>query len=581
MAEKKRQCGTCRFFQDPDRRGHGKCTHPLRAGANADMIIYRANELGCRTKWGTSYWQDIDDARDPSAPAPPQQPTLPEPPTIHVHSKYDDEVTSVSIAGRGTQRPFSEDDVIDSGTTAGFYDPHLQDERRELLSRSSHDAVAAARKRSVDRMAQQRELIPFAEEEEEKSPSIEAPSGDDEEFGTAPADPFPVDDFVEEERTAHHDDDDDVVDDGLTPDIRRSPRLRNLLRHDQRPKEKEAMTFSNLGNMQVESHNPDNRSQWNSVPRIQPNVTPPFKIARDTDIPPVRRSMTASAASVQLPQPTRPVSQARDLLGEERRRAELRRRVLVTPLEDEPEPRPEPSPVRSEPDESHDEQQYVYRPHPPTQQSARPQAPESPMPRVRDNRVHEARVSPLRGHVHQPPERHTPSVRPWDGEDEERRYLTSARPIERREVRQQAPPVFEEGRYEADAFENERSVRDVASPDTNGRFPTLDMTITITPWVERVCGTCASYRARGNEGCGSCLNRDAIPEQRIVEEDGMACLSTIGSWWTPANEEVWLEEYHVPDSPTPRMDALLEELANRRRQQRREIPVLPDLEELA
>ena len=211
MAEKKRQCGTCRFFVEKETSGHGKCTHPKRAGTDAELLLLRPTELACRTKWGDSLWQDQEDTSDPMKPKSPQQPTLPEP--IAAQLQFDDEVTSVSIAGSKSSRSSYEDDVVDSGATASgmasWNDP-VQDERLDLLRKGSQDAVAGARKRHMEKQARQRELIPFAEDgDATKSESTPKPEPKPEAEQEAPLEPaarrksiFPPDDFVEDEKSS-------------------------------------------------------------------------------------------------------------------------------------------------------------------------------------------------------------------------------------------------------------------------------------------------------------------------------------------------------------------------------------------
>ena len=176
MAEKKRQCGTCRFFAKLDSDAKGRCTHPNRDRAHLDLLLLRPNELGCRTRWGTSLWQDPDDERDPASIDIPQQPTLPDPVPAQLH--YDDEVTSVSIAGSTSARPSFEDDVVDAGAVAsgvGSWSDSIQEERRRLLMHSDRDALAGARKRHMEKQTRQRELIPFADDETE-APASDTPA---------------------------------------------------------------------------------------------------------------------------------------------------------------------------------------------------------------------------------------------------------------------------------------------------------------------------------------------------------------------------------------------------------------------
>jgi hypothetical protein len=115
--------------------------------------------------------------------------------------------------------------------------------------------------------------------------------------------------------------------------------------------------------------------------------------------------------------------------------------------------------------------------------------------------------------------------------------------------------------------------RPLAPIQENSRFERKP--IAIAPDVSRVCGTCSSFRPSGVEGRGSCTNAYAGPVQRVVHTDDMAaCQHTFGSFWLPADEEVWLDELEIPDGPTPRVDRMIA------RHKQRTVPVLPDLEEL-
>jgi hypothetical protein len=96
-------------------------------------------------------------------------------------------------------------------------------------------------------------------------------------------------------------------------------------------------------------------------------------------------------------------------------------------------------------------------------------------------------------------------------------------------------------------------VRDLIRDDTG----LLDMTIEIAPEVPRACVTCRNYRPSEQAGRGWCTNTWAFTHRQMVNENDIACDSTIGCWWLPADEEVWLEEFEVAADATPRVDRLL------------------------
>jgi hypothetical protein len=93
----------------------------------------------------------------------------------------------------------------------------------------------------------------------------------------------------------------------------------------------------------------------------------------------------------------------------------------------------------------------------------------------------------------------------------------------------------------------------------------LDMTITIAPGVPKACVTCRSFRPSEQEGRGWCTNEWAFTHRQMVNETDRACDSTIGCWWLPADQEVWLEDFQTPTGATPRVDRLIAHLQPERR----------------
>lgn len=93
----------------------------------------------------------------------------------------------------------------------------------------------------------------------------------------------------------------------------------------------------------------------------------------------------------------------------------------------------------------------------------------------------------------------------------------------------------------------------------------LDMTIEIAPTVTKACMTCRNYRPSEQPGRGWCTNNWAFTHRQMVNEGDIACKSTIGCWWLPADEEVWLDDFDVAADATPRVDRLLAQLHPDRR----------------
>lgn len=590
MAEKKRQCGTCRFFIESETHGHGKCTHPKRDKALREMVLLRPNELGCRTRWGTSLWQDPKDDSEPAAPEVPQQPALPEP--IAAHMQYDDEVTSVSIAGSTSTRPSFDDDVVDSGAVAtgmGSWNDTLQEERRRLLMHGERDALAGARKRHMEKQSRQRELIPFADDAQEPSkPETPAAAESPTEETSAPvasvSPAFPPDDYVEEERGSESNipsHEDALVDDGVRPGGTRSPRSRRLMRETKSPKDHKAMRLGLPSEMSVTSNNPEQREQWNSVPMVTPGIDLPFANTTEARPSAPLRISASMAPMAVAAAPTRLVSQAREMKTEDRQRQERARRRVAVPLANEDQ---EPQPEQPRPSVTD-----------------RPRLDHAPEPKAPP--VERLKSSPLRGYhpavkAKAQPTNLDEAPRPQQPARETTEAIRADRPVQQTAmehqpvVRQEERPVqmrrperpmhghqqrVPERRIEASEQREQPRMeaprrRPLAPVQETSRFERKP--ITIAPSVPRACGTCSSFRPNGEGGRGSCTNAFAGPVQRVVHAEDMACQHTFGSFWLPADKEVGLDDIATPDVPTPRVDRMIA----RRRQ--RTVPVLPDLEEL-
>lgn len=88
----------------------------------------------------------------------------------------------------------------------------------------------------------------------------------------------------------------------------------------------------------------------------------------------------------------------------------------------------------------------------------------------------------------------------------------------------------------------------------------LDMTIEISPEVSRQCSTCRSYRKSERGERGWCTNTWAFTHRQMVNATDLACASTIGCWWLPADEEAWLDDTEPERVRTPRIDRLIAHL---------------------
>ena len=84
--------------------------------------------------------------------------------------------------------------------------------------------------------------------------------------------------------------------------------------------------------------------------------------------------------------------------------------------------------------------------------------------------------------------------------------------------------------------------------------------------LPHICMTCRDFRPVNGGERGWCNNRFAFEERREVSRDGIACQSTIGDWWTAA-DDWWLQQADISHHgrPTPQFNELLHELLLRRR----------------
>lgn len=85
----------------------------------------------------------------------------------------------------------------------------------------------------------------------------------------------------------------------------------------------------------------------------------------------------------------------------------------------------------------------------------------------------------------------------------------------------------------------------------------LDMAIEIAPDVPRACRTCRSFQSADGGVRGWCTNDWAFTHRRMVNEDDLACESSIGCWWLPADRYWKLENPLSWPSPSPLMDSFM------------------------
>ena len=119
------------------------------------------------------------------------------------------------------------------------------------------------------------------------------------------------------------------------------------------------------------------------------------------------------------------------------------------------------------------------------------------------------------------------------------------------------PSTFDDGydddaEYLPDIAEHEFDLREAVA--RGGEL--IDMTIDIAPKVPRECRTCRSFRSADGGARGWCTNEWAFTHRRMVNEDDLACDSTVGCWWLPA-DRYWLIEEQDGYAATPRMDELI------------------------
>ncbi|ACZ38457.1 hypothetical protein Sthe_1021 [Sphaerobacter thermophilus DSM 20745] len=98
----------------------------------------------------------------------------------------------------------------------------------------------------------------------------------------------------------------------------------------------------------------------------------------------------------------------------------------------------------------------------------------------------------------------------------------------------------------------------------------LALTGTSAATLPRCCRTCRDFRPAETGDRGWCNNRYAFEHPQMVQADDLACESTIGTWWVPA-DDWWLQRADIAHHarPTPIVDEYLHQLLQQRAEARR------------
>jgi len=96
------------------------------------------------------------------------------------------------------------------------------------------------------------------------------------------------------------------------------------------------------------------------------------------------------------------------------------------------------------------------------------------------------------------------------------------------------------------------------------------LTGTSAATLPRCCRTCRDFRPAETGDRGWCNNRYAFEHPQMVQADDLACESTIGTWWVPA-DDWWLQRADIAHHarPTPIVDEYLHQLLQQRAEARR------------
>ena len=114
---------------------------------------------------------------------------------------------------------------------------------------------------------------------------------------------------------------------------------------------------------------------------------------------------------------------------------------------------------------------------------------------------------------------------------------------------------------------------EVEAPPAEDEQPASEpsaLTGTSAATLPRCCRTCRDFRPAETGDRGWCNNRYAFEHPQMVQADDLACESTIGTWWVPA-DDWWLQRADIAHHarPTPIVDEYLHQLLQQRAEARR------------
>lgn len=177
MPPKKRNCASCKFFNEAPLPNNGWCTHPKRQLSSEVRILVRSGELACRNSWGGDQWVSWDVESNVEHPAPETHDRL------VASARVEDRVTSVTTSPLGhddavqgdrdrtSPAAVSEDMIVSRpsmlpeaaqptpsapAAREAWDDPNLpahedQQERVRVIARGNRDAIVRARERHASR----------------------------------------------------------------------------------------------------------------------------------------------------------------------------------------------------------------------------------------------------------------------------------------------------------------------------------------------------------------------------------------------------------------------------------------------
>lgn len=96
--------------------------------------------------------------------------------------------------------------------------------------------------------------------------------------------------------------------------------------------------------------------------------------------------------------------------------------------------------------------------------------------------------------------------------------------------------------------------------DEEGDDNNVALNVPMSLQREQCCRTCRDFRPAEGGQQGWCNNPFAFEGRQRVDADELACRSTFGSWWSPA-DDWWIERADIShhSTPTPLIDELMQE----------------------